>query len=348
MPSPCLRRRSVALGLLVSPLAAPLVMRQARAQDGEALRVRLDWTPWGCHAAIHLAAVKGWYRDAGLNVTVDDGNGTNQTVQIVGGGDDVDVGHAALSSVMIARDKGFALRGIACYARNSDIGVMVPADSAIRSIADLRGKRLGHTASSLETPFLGDFLKAGGLTRTDVELVNLDGAAKLAAYLSGRLDGAFSSIPFFVPAVQGQRPSRGILLGDAGLHLPSYGLFAREATIAAKKDALTRFISVTDGAWAYIIAGHQDEGVAAIHSARPNAKLSPTVMRGQIDSFVTFFPTPASKGAPIGTMAAEDWQQGLATVKQAGLITTDLIAADYYNNDLFDPALYGKSAGRPV
>ncbi len=195
MPALPLRRRSLAIGLLATPFIFP----RAPARAAEPLRVRLDWTPWGAHAAIHLASVKGWYRDAGLDVTVDDGNGTNQTVQIVGGGDDVDIGHAALSSVIIARAKGLSLRGVASYVRNSDIGLMVPVDSDIRAIKDLRGKKIGHTASSLETPFLGQFLKAGGLTRADVELVNLDGAAKLAAYLTAGLDGAFSSIPFFIP-----------------------------------------------------------------------------------------------------------------------------------------------------
>jgi NitT/TauT family transport system substrate-binding protein len=345
MSLPNLRRRSLALGLLATPLlATPFISRSARAA-GTPLRVRLDWTPWGAHAAIHLANAKGWYRDAGLDVTVDDGNGTNQTVQIVGGGSDVDVGHAALSSMMIARDKGFTLKAVACYCRNSDIGVMVPNDSTIHAIKDLKGKHIGHTASSLETPFLGDFLKAGGLTMADVDMVNLDGAAKLAAYLSGKLDGAFSSIPFFVPAVQPQRPSRAILLADAGLHLPSYGLFAREDAIAAKKDALTKFVSITDGAWAFIRAGHQDEGVQAIQSARPNAKLSAAVMRGQVDSFITFFPTPATKDAPVGTMAAADWTEAMQTIEKAKLVSHDLTATDYYTNALFDQALYDKTAG---
>lgn len=334
-----LRRRSVLLG----SLAAPFVLRAAHATTAVPLTVRLDWTPWGAHAAIHLAQGRGWYRDAGLDVTIQDGNGTNQTVQIVGGGTD-DIGHAALSSMMIARDKGFNLRGIACYCRNSDIGVMVPANSNIRTIADLRGKKIGHTASSLETPFLGAFLKAGGLTMADVDMVNLDGAAKLAAYLSGKLDGAFSSIPFFVPAVQLKRPSRAILLSDAGLHLPSYGLFSRDSTITEKKDALSRFTSITDGAWAYIRAGHQQEAVDAIRKARPNATLSPTVMLGQVNSFMTFFPTAATRDKPVGWMAPSDWVQAIATIHGAKLVTQDLNPADYYTNALFNDSEYNKIA----
>ena len=341
MTAPRVQRRALVLG----SLAAPFILRGARAEAPTKLRVRLDWTPWGAHAAIHLANVKGWYKAAGLDVAIDDGNGTNQTVQIVGGGGDVDVGHAALSSMMIARDKGFDLRAIASYCRNSDIGVMVPNDSKIHKIADLKGKKIGHTASSLETPFLPDFLKAGGLTMADVDMVNLDGAAKLAAYLDGKLDGAFSSIPFFVPAVQPKRPSRAILLADAGIDIPSYGLFARDSTIAAKKAALTRLVSITDGAWAYIRAGHQDEGVQAILKDRRNARLSATVMRGQVDSFMTFFPTPATKKAPIGTMAPSDWTKALAQIEKVKLVTQDHMATDYYTNTLFDHPLYNQTAG---
>lgn len=341
MSGPRIQRRALVLGSLV----APFILRTARAETATPLRVRLDWTPWGAHAAIHLANVKGWYKAAGLNVSIADGNGSNQTVQIVGGGSEVDVGHAALSSMMIARDKGFDLRAIANYCRNSDIGVMVPDDSPIHRIADLKGKKIGHTASSLETPFLPDFLKAGGLTMSDVDMVNLDGAAKLAAYLDGKLDGAFSSIPFFVPAVQPKRPSRAILLASAGIDIPSYGLFARDSTIAAKQAALTRFVSITDGAWAYIRAGHQEEAVKAIQADRPNARLSGPVMLGQVNSFMTFFTTPATKGAPIGTMAPSDWTTALAQMEKAKLISQDRKATDYYTNALFDQALYNQTAG---
>jgi NitT/TauT family transport system substrate-binding protein len=262
-------------------------------------------------------------------------------VQIVGTGSDYDVGFAALSSMVIARGKTLPVRAIATYARNSDIGVMVPLDSGITTVSGLKGKKIGYTASSLETPFLDEFFKSGGLTKADVELINLEGAAKLGAYISGKLDAAFSAIPFLVPAVNEGRPSRGIGLAAAGLAMPSYGLFAKESTIAAKKDALTRFVSVSDAAWAYIIAGHQDEGVAAIRAARPNAKLNAAAMREQVDSFITFFPTPATQGKPPGVMAAADWQAAVDTMRKAKLIPDAMTAEDLYV-PLFDQAAYAR------
>ncbi len=135
------------------------------------------------------------------------------------------------------------------------------------------------------------------------------------------------------------------MLADAGLLMPSYGLFARESAIAARKAALTRFVSVTDGAWAYVAAGHQEEAVAAIQTARPNAKLNATAMLGQVNSFISFFPTEATKGAPDGSMAPVDWTQALTTLADAQLVPKSLAATDCYTNDLFDGTLYTKVAG---
>jgi NitT/TauT family transport system substrate-binding protein len=338
MPATSLSRRAFAAG----SLAAPFIARSARAEALTPITLDLDWTPWGAHAAFHLARAKGWYQSAGLDVKINDGNGSNQTIEIVGNNTNVDFGHAALSSMMVARSKGLPLMATACYARRSDIGVIVPANSGITAIKDLRGKRIGYTAASLESLFIGNFLSAGGLSRTDVTLVNLNGGAKLAAYLSGQLDGAFDSIPFLVPAVAAKRASRGIPLSDAGLQLPSYGLFAHKANIAAKKGAYAQFVSVSNGAWAYIMNGHQQEAVAAIRQERPHASLSNNVLLNQIESFTTFFETPSSQTLPIGIISQTDWTAAVKTMQRVDLVNAQLTASDYYTNKLFSLALYNK------
>ena len=128
-------------------LAAVALSASAWAQNPEPLRVRLDWTPWGVHGAFHLAQQKGWYKQAGLDVSLEDGNGSVTTVQIVGGGDSFDVGHAALASVMIAREKGMPVKAVAVFARQSDIGLLVPADAGITGPAQLKGKKVAYTAA---------------------------------------------------------------------------------------------------------------------------------------------------------------------------------------------------------
>lgn len=105
----------------------------------EKLSVRLDWTPWGVQAAMHLANQKGWYKEAGLDPEIEDGNGSVTTVQLAGSGK-FDIGHASLAPMMIARDKGLPARAIAVFARKSDVGLLVPKGT-VKSIKDLAGKK---------------------------------------------------------------------------------------------------------------------------------------------------------------------------------------------------------------
>lgn len=302
----------------------------AVAQPAEKLKVRLDWTPWGVHAAIHLAQQKGWFAAAGLEVQAEDGNGSVTTVQIVGSGDQFDVGHAALASMMIARDKGLPVKAVATFARLSDVGLLVPEGAGIKGPKDLKGKKVAYTAGSLEAPFIDAFLAAGGLKRGDVELVNVDAAGKAATYAAGRTDAAFSTIPFFLPVVSQQRPSEGIRFADYQLNMPSFGLFASESKLAARREAIAKFASVVAGTWQYIYGGREDEAVDAIVAQRPQAKLDKKVLRGQIDALRGFFALPVPAGQVLGAPVASDWTTAVKTLTDAGLVKSIKDGADFY------------------
>jgi NitT/TauT family transport system substrate-binding protein len=305
----------------------------AAAQDLVTLKVRLDWTPWGVQAPFHLAQQKGWYRQAGLDVTLEDGNGSVTTVQIVGSSDAFDVGHAALASMMIARSKGLPVKAVAVFARQSDIGLLVPADSGITGPAGLKGRKVAYTAGSLEAPFIDAFLASGKLKRGDLDLVNVDAASKASTYAVGRTDAAFSTIPFFLPVVSQTRPSQAVRFADFGLNMPSFGLFATEDKLRSRGDAIARFASVTARAWEYIYAGHEDEGVAAILAQRPQARLQRAVLRGQIDALKAYFGTPVA-GSRLGAPVPADWVQAVKTLSSVGLIGADADPASFYVPDL--------------
>jgi NitT/TauT family transport system substrate-binding protein len=304
----------------------------------DAIRVRLDWTPWGDQAPFHLAQQSGLFKKYDLDVSIDDGNGSVATVQIVGNGE-YDVGHASLAPMAIARSKGLPVKAIAGFIQQNDIGLLVPKDAGIKSAADLKGKKIAFTAGSLEAPFIDRFLASGKLKRDDVELINVDAAGKAGLYMTGRTDAAFSSVPFFLAVVNSKRPSTAVRFSDAGLQFPSFGLFATEKTIAAKHEALKRFVSIVAGCWAYIFHGHEDEGVKAIIAARPQSKLDPKVLREQIDTLKDYALTDAVRSLPPGTMAQSDWQQALTTLSEGGLLGAPVEAKDVFTNDLVDPKI---------
>jgi len=340
-------------GLLAGTLRAALAcciglgtLMGAHAQAPEKLKVRLDWTPWGVHAALHLAQQKGWFSAAGLDVSLEDGNGSVTTVQLVGGGDQFDVGHAALASMMIARDKGVPVKAVAVFARLSDVGLLVPKDGGIHGPKDLKGKKVAYTAGSLEAPFIDAFLAAGGLKRSDLDLVSVDAAGKAATYAAGRADAAFSTIPFFLPVVSLTRPSDAIRFADYNLNMPSFGLFATEEKLASRGPAIGKFASVVAASWTYVLNGHEDEAVDAIVAQRPQAKLDKKVVRAQIDALRPFFQSPAAAGQPIGVPVAADWTTAVKTLTDAGLIKSIKDGNDFFVPGLVRPVVL-KAAGAP-
>ena len=313
----------------------------ARAADP--FRVRLDWSLWGAQAPFYLAQDKGWFTRNGLDVTLEDGNGSVSCVQIVGNGQ-FDAGHAALGPMAIARGKGIPVKAIANFARQNDIGAVLPVESKVDSIAGLRGLRLLFTPGSLETPFIDTFLAAGGLKRDDVEMVSVDAAAKMGSYIASRADGVFTSIPFSVPIIKAQRPSKFIRFADYGLTVPSFGLISSERTIAEKPDALRRFASVVAGAWTAIYAGRQEEVIAIMQKARPETRMSATVLREQLGLLAGYVQTPATAGLPQGMMAEADWDAASRTLTNAQLIPAGAPSASYYTNAMLDPALIAQTA----
>jgi len=322
--------------------AALLALFAGAALAQDKLSVRLDWTPWGTHAPIHLAQQKGWFKQNGLEVEVEDGNGSVTTVQLVGAGK-FDVGHASLAPMMIARDKGLPVKAIANFVRRNDIGLLVPRGT-LKGPKELAGKKLIFTAGSLEAPFLDLFLAAGGLKREQVELINVEAAAKVPTYAAARGDGVFSTVPFVQPSVETSRASDANLFSDYGLQFPSFGLVSSEEKIKARGPALRRFASVVAGSWEYILKGNEDEAVKAIVAQRPQAKLDPKILRAQLEALKGYFVTPATKGQPMGVMAEADWTAGIKTMASVKLIKEGK-AADFYTNDLLDPALIRKTGG---
>jgi NitT/TauT family transport system substrate-binding protein len=305
------------------------------ADEAHSLSVRLDWLTTGYQAPFFLAAEKGWFKKAGLDVTIQQGTGSVTTVQLVGAGQ-FDVGFAALSTMAFARSKGFSVVSIAGFFRKGDLALLVPVDSPIRSPADTKGKKFVTTPGSLEAPFLDSFFAAGKLRRDDVELLNVDASAKISTYLSGTNDGVFSSTVYTLALVKEKRPSRPVLFADFGLNLPGFGLVVTQGNLKQKGEALRAFASVLAGSWAYVLAGHEEEAVQATLKAREQDRLNPDYLRGQLKNSLPFLYTEATVKQPIGVQSESDWAAAISLLEAAKVITPGSSAKDYFTNDYLD------------
>jgi NitT/TauT family transport system substrate-binding protein len=323
--------KSTAFGVWIAATAVALSL--SGAVKAEPLSVRLDFAPVGFHAAMHLAKEKGWFSREGLDVDIQDGTGSLNTIQLVGSGQ-VDVGQVQLGVMAIAREKGLPIKSFAGFLRKGDLAVLVPRGSDLKTAKDLKGKKLVCFTASPWAPFIDNFLAKGGLDRSSVNIVMVSPGAMATIYSANDADGIMTVEPAFIPILEKRRPAQAIRLADYGINFPSYGLIATEATLEKRRDALAKLAKVQVETWEYIWEGHVDEAVDALLKSRQDLKLDRDMIKSQLELNKQFFDTDATKDKRIGWQSAHDWELALRDIKAAGAIASFSTPDAYFTNSL--------------
>src|SRR5256885_6313660 len=108
----------------LAALAASATM--ALAED--AVSLRLNWYFGGLHAPFLYGKERGFYKDEGIDLTINEGRGSISTAQVVAAGTD-QLGFADSSSVVMVAAKGGEIRSVMSLLNTSPFAVVSPADS---------------------------------------------------------------------------------------------------------------------------------------------------------------------------------------------------------------------------
>lgn len=323
--------KSMASFVRAAGLAALLGFAATGAQAQDKITIQTDWAPHGMHAGLLLAVEKGWFAEAGLDVDVQDGRGSNATIQQVAAGQ-IDIGFAQLGAMASAIYSGMPITSIMGFVRAGDNGLMVPRDSGWTTLEDLKGKRIAVPAGGATSAFADAFFEAAGFSRSDFNVINVDSSAMVSTYTSGGADAALSTVAFFKPIVEAARPSEGILFSDVGLRVPGYGLVVLRDTLDAMPEQLETFVAVQERTWEYIFDGNEEEAADAIISQRPDMRLDRDVRLGQLKAYMPLFATPNTEGKPIGWQSEQDWIDALQAMENAELVSAGWKVEDYFTN----------------
>ena len=132
----------VALSLGIGPAGA-----------ADKVTIQLKWVTQSQFAGYYVAQAKGYYKAAGLDVTINPGGPDIAPEQVIaGGGADVIVDW--MPAALAAREKGVPLVNIAQPFKKSGMELTCRADTGIKAPADLKGKTLGVWFFGNEYPFL--------------------------------------------------------------------------------------------------------------------------------------------------------------------------------------------------
>ena len=181
--APC-ARLLVLLGMMLMPFAANgQSPSTAPRQD---VSLRLDWVPTWYHGVFYLALNRGYYSDAGLNMTIGQGRGSATTAQVVGSGTET-FGLMDMSTMMLAVGTGAPLVAIGGLMQRSPEAVISLVSANIKAPKDVEGKRWGFTAGSSGETIFKLFAAKNGIDESKLGRVTVDAGAKITFLLTERV-----------------------------------------------------------------------------------------------------------------------------------------------------------------
>ncbi len=242
----------------------------ARAADP--VTIQLKWVAQSQFAGYYVAAAKGFYKDANLDVTIKPGGPDVAPEQVIaGGGADVIVDW--MPAALAAREKGVPLVNIAQIYEKSGLMLTCRKDSGVKTPADFKGKTLGVWFYGNEYPFLAWMAKlkyktTGGPDGITVlkQGFNVDPLLqKQAACISTMTYNEYWQV-----LEAGVKKDSLVVFKyeDEGVATLEDGLYTTDAKLKdpAMVERLARFVKASVKGWEYAIA-HQDEAVKIVLAA---------------------------------------------------------------------------------
>jgi putative hydroxymethylpyrimidine transport system substrate-binding protein len=143
--------------------AVMLVMSSLNAQAADKMTLILDWFINPDHGPIIIAQEKGYFKDQGLEVEVIAPADPADPPKLVAAGK-ADLAVSYQPQLHLQIHEGLPLIRVGTLVATPLNCLLVMADGPIKSIADLKGKKVGFSVAGVEEAILTAILKPHGLT----------------------------------------------------------------------------------------------------------------------------------------------------------------------------------------
>ena len=321
-------RRKIGKAVFGLALALPMVLgAQAQAQDNVSLR--LNWYLGGLHVPFYYGVDRGFYRQEGINLTINEGRGSANTVQVVGAGTDT-FGLADSSSIINLISKGGEIKSVMNILSSTGFSVVSAASAGIRTPKDIEGKTL---AVSPGDPIRGLLEAVAAHNKVDiskVRFVQVDPAAKVVTVLEKRADGLLGGADdqFFLLKYRGVEP-HALRFADHGANIVGMAIFTGNNTIKGNPDLVRRFVRATKRAWDEA-KKNPDAAVDVAMKVKPDLNRQSTKDQMLVD--FELMDSVNVKGQ-TGFGHEKDWSQTIDLLKRYRGLETQLNWTAFHTNE---------------
>lgn len=284
----------------------------AAAQQAELkkISVRLDWSTNAIHAPIYAALEKGFYKEAGLDVTINPSSDKDDVLKLVDTGRDT-IGLYYQSSVIKAPSKGYNVKAVGTYVQHPLNVILVDQRAGVKSLKDLEGKVVGFTEDpapkgklSTTASSLKMMMEKEGADFSKVQLLNVgeNGVQALATQQVAALGGVYEYHEKYLLDREGIKTDVYRLHEHGAPDFYELVLVASEQAATEQAETIKAFIQATSKGVQY--SKEQTGEVVDIL-----LKAAPTLKRDLVEASIkVVLPLFQDEGQPFGIQTRERWE----------------------------------------
>jgi NitT/TauT family transport system substrate-binding protein len=289
----------------------------------------LQYLASGPQAGFMYAKKLGYYNDVGLDVSIEEGQGSSITAKLVASGTKT-LGFADASSVMATRAAGGKVTIVAPVFQVYDGAIISKTSSGITSPKDLVGKTVGVQAAASTGTLLRAIFEKNGINQSAVEVNNIDPSAFVGALKQGRVDAILGG-----PAYQGvQLEELGeelnqLLYAHLGVSTIASSIVANDTYLKENPQVVSKFIAASLKGFD---AARKDPAAAAeaVKAAFPSSGKLEKLAK-QLKTEEQFICAPGAKS--LGIAPPEAWTQTFDLLTKYNDLPTSPPVSSYYTDE---------------
>ncbi len=335
-------------------LAFALVFTTAAtaAQAETRIKLVLNWKYEGPQGMFFLAQDRGYFKQEGLDVTFDQGNGSGAAVpQVANGAYDMGFGDINALIELAAKKPDEAPVGVFMLYNRPPFAVAVKADSQIRTPADFVGRKLGGAANDGALKLFPALCATAKIDCSKVEIVNMQPSLREQMLMQGQVDGVFGYVTTIrfsarLTGVDPDKELRFIKFGDYGMDLYSNAIIVSRKFVKEHPEAVKGFLGALNHGIKDAIADPQ-AAIDAVAAREPLIK--PAIERARLDATLADEMThPEIAKIGIGDISDDRMAKAIdILVKAKELLRTPKVT-EIFDRSFLPPASERPTAIRPA
>lgn len=320
------------LRILAAVATSMALLAGMPASAAEKVSLRLKWLAQAQFAGFYVAKAKGFYDQAGLDLTINPGGPNLNVETLVASGNDTFGLAGGTETVLLAREKGLPLVCIGVTVQNTPFTYVTYKDSGITKVKDFAGKKVATWFTGTQYT-LYSMLASAGVKQSDLTIVPQSGS--MAPFVEKQFDVAAATYYNELNTLKEQGLGDKLTL----IKPDDYGVVVQQDTVLVsekyrneKPQQVQAFLTATIKGWKYALQ-NKKEAIDIVMAAAPS--LNRAHQEAMLDEFEKL--VKAGKGTTDGILAID-----LPTVEkmQTQLVGYKALKAPADLTKAYDPSFW--------